>query len=236
MRKALVAPSVGMATAPRVPASGRSILDDDDDDAQIRRGRRGTHRAGRPAGNSYKFHAIRISDRDLPDRPADLSARRWRQSGNSTNSDCCEQRGCPRKERRDRSRFQPGLWTPPWTIRGNKSPRVLGRLFDTRRYRNLLAFVRRKTESEALLAKEAETRAKPEDDFADSCCSVVSVYLEFVFIAPFFDSRFNLCTSARSVSDSTSRFINKEEGKLTVKWRISSLVFLIQWYLDDVKW
>nr|KAF7415752.1 hypothetical protein H0235_012344 [Vespula pensylvanica] len=30
--KALVASSVGMATAPRVPASGRSILDDDDDD------------------------------------------------------------------------------------------------------------------------------------------------------------------------------------------------------------
>lgn len=29
MRKALVAPSVGMATAPSVPASGRSILDDD---------------------------------------------------------------------------------------------------------------------------------------------------------------------------------------------------------------
>ncbi|KAL0119803.1 hypothetical protein PUN28_007917 [Cardiocondyla obscurior] len=59
MRKALVAPSVGMATAPSVPASGRSILDDDgrggsggdggsggggignddddDDDAQIRK-------------------------------------------------------------------------------------------------------------------------------------------------------------------------------------------------------
>jgi len=30
MRKALVTPSVGMATAPSVPASGRSILDDDD--------------------------------------------------------------------------------------------------------------------------------------------------------------------------------------------------------------
>jgi hypothetical protein len=58
MRKALVAPSVGMATAPSVPASGRSILDDDDgggggggggdgddddddDDAQIRRDARG---------------------------------------------------------------------------------------------------------------------------------------------------------------------------------------------------
>lgn len=34
MRTALVAPSVGMATAPSVPASGRSILDDDDDDEE----------------------------------------------------------------------------------------------------------------------------------------------------------------------------------------------------------
>lgn len=34
MRTALVAPSVGMATAPSVPASGRSILDDDDNDEE----------------------------------------------------------------------------------------------------------------------------------------------------------------------------------------------------------
>lgn len=69
MRKAPVAPSVGMATAPSVPASGRSILDDggggggggggddDDDDAQIWRDEWASQ-AG--CGNSPP----RISDRD----------------------------------------------------------------------------------------------------------------------------------------------------------------------------
>lgn len=80
MRKALVAPSVGMATAPSVPASGRSILDDggggsgsgggggggddddDDDDAQILPYAR--QQAG--YGNSPDFRSRFARDHSVP--------------------------------------------------------------------------------------------------------------------------------------------------------------------------
>ena len=117
---------------------------------------------------------------------------------------------CPRKERRSIA-FPPGLWTPPRTIRGNKSPCVLAAVSSIRalskspRFRSSRDIVtergERKTHRESWIAKRSPTM-----DFADSCCSVplptpipLPVYLEFVFIARSFDSYFNW-SRARSVS------------------------------------
>jgi len=86
MRKALVAPSVGMATAPSVPVSGRSILDDDggggggdggggsggggdDDDAQIRKDECAMG-VGRGVEIRHRVFQIAIRTRSSP--PANL--------------------------------------------------------------------------------------------------------------------------------------------------------------------